>query len=88
MGFSVRSDTQRYTIYVRWDGGALRPKWDEVWAEELYDHSEDDGRSFDGQCSEPLNLLGREVGGKVAPKDRADADRLHKVLVDHFSSDF
>jgi hypothetical protein len=90
MGYSVRSDTRRYTTYVTWDGAALRPNWADVFAEELYDHSADDGDSFDGQASEPTNLLGPSPGGgtPVDPQDRADADALKKVLVAHFSSDY
>jgi len=88
MGYSVRSDAWRYTIYVAWDVKTLRPRWGEVWAEELYDHSADDGSSFDGQCSEPVNLLGRRVGGSVDPKIRTEADRLKTVALQHFSSDF
>ena len=84
----MRSDAWRYTIYVAWDGKALRPRWGEVWAEELYDHSADDGSSFDGQYSEPVNLLGRQVGGSVDPKIRTEADRLKAVALQHFSSDF
>ena len=84
MGYSVRSDTRRYTLYVTWDGAALRPRWTDVFAEELYDHSDDGGDSFDGQASEPTNLLG---GAAVEPADRADADALKAVLVAHFSTD-
>jgi len=88
MGYSVRSDTRRYTLYVKWNGAALRPLWDEVWGEELYPHDKDDGRSFDGQCSEPVNLLGREVGSShVDPNDRRDADALKAIVMQHFSND-
>merc|ERR1711924_482691 len=83
MGYSIRSDAMRYTIYVEWDGNTLRPKWDRTVAEELYDHSNDNGDSFDGQCSEPINLLGRSgTGGDQ--KIRKEADGLRAVLVQHF----
>eukprot|EP00041_Stephanoeca_diplocostata_P018913 m.400477 g.400477 ORF g.400477 m.400477 type:complete len:232 (-) comp21159_c0_seq25:465-1160(-) len=41
MGYSVRSDGFRYTLFVAWDGAALKPRWDQVWGEELYDHRAD-----------------------------------------------
>lgn len=41
MGYSVRSDGFRYTLFVAWDGTALKPRWDQVWGEELYDHRTD-----------------------------------------------
>jgi hypothetical protein len=56
MGYSVRSDQYRYTVYVAWDGAALRPHWNDTYAEELYDHSADDSIDFDGPVSEPVNL--------------------------------
>lgn len=54
-------------------------------AEELYDHSENDARTFDGPVSEPLNLLG--LGDDIDPKHRAEADALRAVLMDHFNND-
>ena len=86
MGYSIRSDTRRYTLFVTWDGVTLRPNWGDIFAEELYDHSADDGDSFDGQASEPVNLLGNSPGGGAA-HDRADADALQKILIEQFSND-
>ncbi len=85
MGYSVRSDTHRYTLYVTWNGEELRPNWNDVYAEELYDHSQNDGYSFDDQCSEPLNLLG--LGKDIRPSDRDVADQLQMALISHFRSD-
>merc|ERR1712061_471823 len=39
MGYSMRVDEWRYVEWLRWDGEALRPVWEEVVARELYDHS-------------------------------------------------
>ena len=57
MGYSLRTARWRYTEWVRWDGGALRPRWDGtgadlergVYARELYDHDGEpaDGSNFD-----------------------------------------
>jgi hypothetical protein len=55
-------------------------------SEELYDHSENDARSFDGQASEPVNLLGLGPDS-TDPAHRAEADQLRRVLVAHFESD-
>ena len=50
-------------------------------AEELYDHSENDGRTFDGQCSEPVNLLGlHHVGDDVL--DAPDSHRRQTTDTD------
>jgi arylsulfatase A-like enzyme len=55
MGYSIRSDRWRYTLWVKWDGSALAPIWDQVVGEELYDHQGDDGRDTD--AFENVNLL-------------------------------
>lgn len=39
MGYSMRTDTHRFTEWFRWDGAKLAPLWDQVHARELYDHS-------------------------------------------------
>jgi hypothetical protein len=40
MGYTMRTDTHRYTEFVRWNGSALAPIWGEVLSRELYDHSQ------------------------------------------------
>eukprot|EP00911_Craspedida_sp_UC1_P002351 UC1_evm1s1764 len=65
MGYSVRSDTHRYTVYVEWDGDILRPRWNAIVARELYDHTGSNVTSFDGATSEPVNLLG--LGPHIPP---------------------
>ena len=47
MGYSIRSDRWRYTLWVRWDGATKSPKWSQVVGEELYDHLDDDGMNTD-----------------------------------------
>jgi hypothetical protein len=48
MGYSLRTERWRYTEYVRWNGSALMPMWDQVFSRELYDHQGDDGVDYDG----------------------------------------
>ena len=55
MGYSIRSDRWRYTLWVKWDGAKLAPIWDAVVGEELYDHDGDDGMDTDG--FENVNLV-------------------------------
>jgi hypothetical protein len=45
MGFSVRTEKLRYTVWLPWNGTAAQ--WDADRLEELYDHSSDDGTDFD-----------------------------------------
>ena len=85
VGYSIRSDTWRYTLHVKWDGSTLQPIWDSVVTEELYDHARNDPRTFDGQTSEPVNLLG--LGPDIEPSSRDEANRLKTLLIQHFSSD-
>ena len=40
MGYSMRTERYRYIQWMRWDGDALRPLWDEVVGRELYDHGQ------------------------------------------------
>lgn len=48
MGLSMRTLHWRYTLWLRWDGQALAPMWDEdAVGEELYDHVGDTGDNTD-----------------------------------------
>eukprot|EP01063_Lacrimia_lanifica_P012646 TRINITY_DN19305_c0_g1_i1.p3 TRINITY_DN19305_c0_g1~~TRINITY_DN19305_c0_g1_i1.p3 ORF type:complete len:195 (+),score=51.48 TRINITY_DN19305_c0_g1_i1:141-725(+) len=51
MGYSVRDAHFRYTLWLEWDGAKLAGKWETAAdggaGEELYDHTGDDGSSFD-----------------------------------------
>ena len=85
MGYSVRSDQWRYTVFVEWDGDTLSPKWSRVQAEELYAHVELTPRSdddFDGTYSEPLNRAVRPDAEALAA-----IAKLRPVLQKHFSPD-
>ena len=83
MGYSVRSDTWRYTVFVEWDGAALAPRWDRVAGEELYAHDEISPKleDFDGAYSEPLN---RAVNADA--EAAAAIAALRPVLRRHFSA--
>jgi iduronate 2-sulfatase len=61
MGYSIRSDRWRYTLWVRWDGASKAPIWSQVVGEELYDHQGDDGRDTD--AFENVNLVDEEHAG-------------------------
>merc|ERR1712048_49824 len=48
MGLSIRTLRWRYTLWLRWDGRQLAPRWDgEPVGEELYDHAMDAGDDTD-----------------------------------------
>ena len=59
MGYSIRTDRWRYTLWLRWNGTAV-VGWDgdAVVGEELYDHAGDDG--FDTDKYDNINLDCRE----------------------------
>jgi len=45
----MRTLQWRYTLWLRWDGASLTPRWDdENVGEELYDHGTDAGDDTDG----------------------------------------
>ena len=46
MGYSVRAEQYRYTLFVAWNGTRLKPDWDAVQSEELYG-SKDLSMDFD-----------------------------------------
>ena len=56
LGVSLRTDTWRYTEWPLWNGSALLPQWGApLIGAELYNHSGDDGTTFDASF-EVLNL--------------------------------
>mmetsp|Transcript_58113 Transcript_58113/g.90396 ORF Transcript_58113/g.90396 Transcript_58113/m.90396 type:complete len:87 (-) Transcript_58113:56-316(-) len=67
MGYSVRTDAWRYTVWLRWDGKNLVGDFSRPVGVELYSHASDDGNSFDR--FENANL--------------ADDPHYSKVLADH-----
>lgn len=57
MGYSMRTDSPfplRYTEWVRWN--VTSPHWDQVYARELYNHTGDNGISFETDAFENQNL--------------------------------
>ena len=38
MGYTLRTDTWRLTLWATWNGTALRPEWDKLAGTELYAH--------------------------------------------------
>jgi hypothetical protein len=57
MGYTMRTDQYRYTEWVGWNGTDLTPKWAELKAAELYNHSEDRGAWTDADKYENVNLV-------------------------------
>jgi iduronate 2-sulfatase len=56
LGVSLRTDAWRYTEWLLWNGSALAPQWEApLIGAELYNHSGDDGSTFDG-AYEVINL--------------------------------
>jgi hypothetical protein len=49
LGVSLRTDSWRYTEWPLWNRSALTPQWDApLIGAELYNHTGDDGTTFDG----------------------------------------
>lgn len=46
MGYTMRTAQYRYTRWLRWNKTTLLAEWDGDYAEELYDHADDDGTTF------------------------------------------
>jgi len=81
VGLSVRSVAFRYTWWVVWDGGSLRPDWGRTVADELYSHVGDAGigdRMFDDWENENL------AAAPVTSRHAAVIQDLRDVLRAHF----
>ena len=84
MGYSIRAELYRYTLFVDWNGLALRPVWGSVQSEELYGEK-DLSMDFDSATfSEPVNLLAIHPVGAQAQRAVAE---LRPALIRHFSRD-
>lgn len=46
MGYSIRTDDWRFTVWLQWDGKKLRADWNSANITELYNHTGDDGLSL------------------------------------------
>ena len=75
MGYSVRSVQYRYTEWLKWNGTRLHGEWDQVLGVELYDHTSDTGRDFDG--FENVNLASE-------PSMHSIIEIHHKLLVQNY----
>jgi iduronate 2-sulfatase len=79
MGYSMRTATPfplRYTMWVRWN--ETRPIWDEVFAEELYNHTGDRGQAFETDRYENENLAAGAAGRSNAALLAALSTRLQR----------
>ena len=86
MGYSVRSESFRYTLFVKWDGAQLKPAgWDgeAVQSQELYSH-DSLATDFDADYSEPLNLAAPSLPLSKAAK--AAIAQLKPILIKQFST--
>ena len=76
MGYSVRTKDWRYTLWLHWDGAALRGDFSRpAIGVELYNHAGDDGRDFD--TFENVNLADDDAYASVREK-------LHAIALDHW----
>lgn len=83
MGYSIRAESYRYTMFVKWNGLQLRPLWDIVQSEELYGEK-DLSTDFDSATfSEPINLAAASPMSAEAKKAIAE---LRPILIQQFSS--
>ena len=61
MGYTLRTKIYRYTAWVQFDNELMEPNWDEIVAEELYDHTNDPQENMNvvdlPQYSEQKRLL-------------------------------
>ena len=74
MGYTLRSDRWRYTIWLKWDGAALAVAgWegDSVVGEELYDHDGDDGLDTDAFDNENVAAANSDVCARLKGALRA-----------------
>ena len=82
MGYTVRTDVSRYTAWMAWNGTTTTVDWAAVpYAEELYDHTGDDGTDFDGWENDNLVAAPRPARSPVV---NAARDALHAALVKRF----
>jgi iduronate 2-sulfatase len=79
MGYSIRDDQYRYTLWVKWNGAKLAPVWDQIVGEDLFDHAADTG--FDTDEAENANLASATVPGSDAPAVLAAKARLKQALL-------
>merc|ERR1711920_958566 len=82
MGYSVREERLRATVWLKWNGSSLSANWSHHVLDhaELYDHTGDEGQDFDRFPLQHRNM--------VRDSDKADdVRRLVGVLQHHFDRD-
>lgn len=57
MGYALRTHEYRFIQWVKWNGTSQEPIWSNVYASELYNHSEDNGHWTDPDRFENKNLF-------------------------------
>jgi len=65
MGFTIRVDRWRYTLWLKWDGANLKPIPSAEVGEELYDHQGDAGEDTDAFENENLAAQSEYAGIKA-----------------------
>lgn len=84
MGYSARSTAFRYTAWMKWDGKRLGVNWTSTpYAEELYDHTADDGTDFDAFENENMLAPGADHSAAAL----AAREQLFAALKQRFASD-
>ncbi|ALC42303.1 CG12014, partial [Drosophila busckii] len=57
MGYSLRTDVYRYTLWVRFHAHNFSQDWHNVYGEELYDHRIDSGEQFNVASLSKFNIV-------------------------------
>ena len=84
MGYSIRAERYRYTLFVEWNGLKLRPLWERVQSEELYGEK-DLSTDFDSATfSEPVNLA---AATPLSAEAKQAIGELRPALMQHFGGD-
>jgi arylsulfatase A-like enzyme len=68
MGYSVRTDGWRYTEWYAWNGTTLRPIWEKLVAQELYDHRNETHYPTHFDAGEDENVAGESAYASTVAK--------------------
>lgn len=74
MGYSVRVDEWRYTVWFGFDGARVVPKTDDIIGRELYSHVGDDGDA---------DFPGENVNVAENPANKQILEELHAKILDY-----
>ena len=78
MGYSLRVDAWRLTLWARWNGSALRPKWDDLVGTELYEHEKGGGQAG--------TACDTQVNGCFDNFENADVAKANPEVVAHLAA--